>query len=39
MEKNSSIVLSETEKAQVRGGQVPERFVGWYTLQELLEHV
>lgn len=39
MEKNSSIVLSESEKAEVRGGEVPSRFIGWYTLQELQEFV
>lgn len=39
MEKSSSIVLSEAEKAQVRGGELPVRFEGWYSLQELLEYV
>ena len=39
MEKNSSIILTETEKSLVRGGVVPERFQGWYTLEELKDYV
>jgi hypothetical protein len=39
MEKSSSIVLSEHEKALVRGGEIPERFLGWYSLEELKEYV
>ena len=35
MEKSSSVVLSESEKAQVRAGILPARFEGWYTIEEL----
>lgn len=35
MEKNSSIILSDAEKALIRADIIPERFIGWYTLDEL----
>ena len=48
MEKSSSVVLSEEEKAIIKGSgaltksagetkgpQVPERFAGWYSHEEL----
>lgn len=46
MEKSSEVVLSEEEKAQIRGegklvksagvtSKVPERFQGWYSHEEL----
>jgi hypothetical protein len=39
MEKSSEIHLTEGEKAQVRAGSLPERFDGWYTLEELQEMI
>jgi len=37
VEKSSDIFLTEGEKAEVRAGILPERFEGWYTLEELQE--
>lgn len=39
MEKSSTIFLTDTEKALIRGGTIPERFEGWYTLEELKEYL